>query len=312
MKYLAESRIIVPIIERGCPGQNKRGIRMKKTIAAVAVILLLFGGCHVPEKQDSRIKIAAGIVPVATFIERVAGDNVDVITLIPPGYSPANFSPTAAAMQELSDAAVYFTLEMPTEQANILPKVGDFAPDIDIVSLHDAAAEVYPLLNGEDGTADPHLWLSPRRAAVMVQTIVDTLSAIDPENTQLYNDNAAAYITDLDTLDADIQQIVSQLDSKSFLIYHGAYAYFADDYGLEMISIEVSGKQATAAEMRDVIDTARAQGIKTVFYQEEFDDAQAQTVAEEIGGTVQQAAPLSPDYIDALRAFADALAAAEE
>ena len=91
------------------------------------------------------------------------------------------------------------------------------------------------------------------------------------------------------------------------MIYHGSYTYFADDYGLEMISLEVAGKQATAAEIQEVIEHAMEENIKVVFYQDEFDDNQAKTVAAEINGRVEKASPLSKDYIGALNDFVSIL-----
>ena len=68
-----------------------------------------------------------------------------------------------------------------------------------------------------------------------------------------------------------------------------------------MISIEIEGKQATAQELQQAIEYAKQNGITSVFYQEEFNDSQANTVAQEIGGTVTAVAPLSADYIESLR-----------
>lgn len=266
------------------------------------------------DDANSALTIAVGIVPEASFVEAVAGDLADVVTLIPPGYSPANYQPTAQEMQALSDAEIYFTLQMPTEQANILPKIGDFNDSIKIIDLREAVAAVYPLLDtdGEEiltddrDSVDPHLWLSPKRAIVMVQTIADELSAIDESNAETYQANAADYIAQLEALDSEIQQTLASVDSKTFLIYHAAYGYYAHDYGLNMVAIQIEGKQATAEEMQSVIDYAMQNNIKTVFYQEEFDSSQAETVAEGIGGSVQTVAPLSPDYIQGLEDFTDA------
>lgn len=302
-----------------------------KKIALIAVsILLVFGlfACQANDVQagegmtDSKavLSVAVGIVPEATFVEAVAGDLASVVTLIPPGYSPANYQPTAQEMQALSDADIYFTLQMPTEQANILPKVSDFNDSIKIVDLREAVAAVYPLLNtdGEEilsddrGSVDPHLWLSPKRSIVMLQAIADELSALDESNADIYQANAANYISKLESLDVGILQTLSSVDAKTFLIYHGSYGYFAHDYGLNMIAIQIEGKQATAEEMQSVIDYALQNNIKTVFYQEEFDSSQAETVAEEIGGAVQTAAPLSPDYIQGLEDFTNAFARSGE
>jgi zinc transport system substrate-binding protein len=290
----------------------------KKVWFSILVLLFLFTTITttaIAQDENAAVTIAVGIVPEATFVEAVAGDLADIVTLVPPGNSPANYQPTATEMQQLSDAAVYFTLQMPTEQANILPKVSDFNADLTIADLREAILKAYPLRNTsgeaitstEDQTVDPHVWLSPKNAIVMVQTIADELSIIDPANEKAYQANAAAYVAKLEALDSDIQEKTAALSNKSFIIYHAAYGYFADDYGLEMIAIEIEGKQATAAEMQQVINIAKEQGITTVFYQAEFDGNQAATIAEEIGGTVAQVAPLSPDYIQSLEEFADAL-----
>ena len=295
------------------------------SILAFLCILALSAPIALAQGNGEVLHVAVGIIPEATFVEAVAGELADVVTMIPSGYSPANYQPTAREMQALSDAAVYFTLQMPTEQANILPKVKDFNSDIVIVDLREAVAAQYSLLmmdededheedhdeSTEDHVhtgVDPHLWLSPRRAIVMVQTIADELSKLDPGNTDTYQSNAAAYIARLETLDTLIREQTSALANKSFMIYHGSYGYFADDYGLTMIAIEIQGKQATAEELQQVIDAARENHITTVFYQVEFDDHQAATVAEEIGGTAAQVAPLSPDYIQSLEDFVSALA----
>lgn len=269
---------------------------------------------------ENRITVAVGIVPEAAFVEKVAGDLVNVVTLIPPGNSPANYQPTATQMQELSDASVYFSMQTPTEEANIMPKVYDLNKDIIIVNLRDTVSKTYPnrTLDGHkhdehehieehEQWEDPHIWLSPKRAVVIVRTIADELSRLDEQNSKTYMDNAKKYIAELNELDKEISGITDGLTNKSFMIYHGAYGYFADDYGLEMISLESDGKPATAANMQSVIEQAKSQGIATMFYQTEFDDSQAKTVADEIGGTVLKAAPLSPDYIESLRSFANAL-----
>lgn len=291
---------------------------MKKSILAILLIILtiLLFSCSADNGEKGKITIAAGIVPEATFIEKVAGSLVDVVVLVPPGNSPANYQPTAKEMQALSKATIYFTLQMPTEEANILPKAKNFNNDIIIVNLRDIVSAKYPLrmIDGHDHeaeddhdddelTIDPHLWLSPKRSVVMVQAIADELSKIDEANRDTYQTNAAAYITELEALDKELEIRTSSLNSKSFMIYHGSYGYFAEDYDLDMISIEAAGKQATATEIQDVIEYALENGINIIFYQEEFDDNQAQTVADEINGKVHKVSPLSANYIQSLRDF---------
>lgn len=294
---------------------------MKKTLILLIIIsLVIVSGCSVDSRVD-KITIAVGIPPLAGFVEEIAGENFDIVILIPAGNSPANYQPTAMEMQQLSEAELYFTLEMPTEEANILPKALDFNDELNIINLREEVSRIYPLLEvyghshdeeGEEGheeelTIDPHLWLSPKRAIEMVKIIERELSLVDTANSELYQKNASEYILKLEELDEQIKKTVQNLDNKTFMIYHGSYTYFADDYGFEMISLEVAGKQATASEIQEVIEHAMEENISVVFYQDEFDDNQARTVADEIDGRVEKVSPLSKDYITAMNDFVNIL-----
>jgi zinc transport system substrate-binding protein len=309
---------------------------MKKIIFVLLILIVSIAiiGCDTTESKNrsegNTLIVAASVVPEAGFIEAIAGDLVEVLTVIPPGNSPANYQPTTKEMQKLSDADIYFLMQMPTEEANILPKIKDFNADVKIVNLRESVSNIYDLRHtgdhqhNEEGdevheedndddheveqeTVDPHIWLSPKRAIVMVQVIAEELSKQDPDNSDTYKNNAEKYIKQIEELHEEITSIVNELDKKTFMVYHGSYGYFADDYGLDMIAIEADGKAATASDMKDVIEHAKEGGIKVIFYQDEFDDTQAQTVAKEIGGKVVKAVPLSKDYLQSQREFARAL-----
>lgn len=258
--------------------------------------------------NEDKIKVSVSIVPEKTFVKAVAGDLVDVITMIPPGNSPANYQPTPKQMAEFSESKIYFSIGVPTETANILPKVKDLNKDIKIVALDNEVGKVYKHRTFEsgkgNGNKDPHIWLSPKRVKVMIEAIRDELILLDSDNEDIYEKNAAEYIGNLDEADDDIKNILSNFKGQSFIIYHPSFGYFADDYGLKMVSIEDKGKKATASKLQEVIDFAKNKDIKFIFYQQEFDNQQAETIAKEIGGKVIKAAPLDPNYIDNLRHIA--------
>ncbi len=289
----------------------------RMVLSAIAVAALLSAsacsGRDAVSPGAHKLTVAVGIAPQAAFVEKVAGDLVQVVTMVPPGNNPETYSPSAAQMRALSDAAVYFTLNLPSEQANIIPKLYDFNSDITLIDLQAETAKIYTMLpsvhnhSAENEHTDFHTWLSPKRAAVMVQTIADVLSGLDEQNRKTYQENAAAFNEELSALDAELKSLFETHESKAFIIYHAAYSYFADDYGLEMIAIETEGKKASAADLEAVIEIAKELGIKTVFYQQEFDANQASTIAQEIGGAAAETAPLSKDYINALRSFAAAI-----
>lgn len=248
--------------------------------------------------------IAVTIIPEQTFAEAVCGDLAEVIAMVPAGNSPENYEPTPELMEKFSEASLYFSIGVPTEEANILPNVGD----VKVVSLQDAVSAVYPDRTFESGERDPHIWLSPKRVKVMIETIAQEMCALDPSNADIYNENAAAYIGQLDELDQSIQDALADVQDKKFIVYHPAFGYFADDYGLTMYALEEEGKEATAQRLQDMIDLAKKENIKVIFYQEEIDSSQSAAFAEEIGGKTMQLAPLAANYTENLKSMADLMA----
>ncbi|SHE97889.1 metal ABC transporter solute-binding protein, Zn/Mn family [Alkalibacter saccharofermentans] len=304
-----------------------------KTVILVVMMGMLLVSCTaegVNNEEKEKIKIAVSIVPQATFVEKVGGDLVEVVTMIPPGNNPENYQPRPRDMVAFSEAEIYFTIGVPVEQAGLLSSAKDLNTEMEFVDLADIVDSAYPYIEYSENNfyheddhyhdhsydeeeddhnhegRDTHIWMSPKRAVVMVEAIRDNLSRIDPENAEIYEENAAAYIFQLHELDRRISETMESLEFRTFLIYHPSMGYFADDYGLNMIAIEEEGKEATAQRLKGIIDFAKENEIKAVFYQQEHDKNQAETIAREIGGEVLEIAPLSPDYIENLKNIEEA------
>lgn len=289
-------------------------MKLKRAVNITLCFLFVFGlllasGCgnqQASESEEGKTIVAVTVLPQKAFVEAVCGDLAEVVTMVPPGNSPGNYEPTPMEMEAFSEAAVYFTIGVATEKANILPE----AENMEIVDLAATVAEVFPDREFSSGDRDPHIWLSPKRAKVMVEAIAETMSSLDAENAQTYQENAEAFIKELDDADAEIQEIFSGIQNKAFIVFHPAYGYFADDYGLSMYALEEDGKEATPQHLQDMIDFAEAENIKTIFTQAEIDSGQADAFAEEIGGEVAVLDPLSDDYIANLVSMAQSIAGA--
>ena len=262
--------------------------------------------CGENKQKSDKLTVAVTIVPQATFAEAVCGDRVEIITLVPPGYSPENYEPVARLMEKFEDADIYFSIGVPAEEARILPA----APkDLKIVALDKAVASVYAPRYFEENEPDHHIWLSPKRAALMVRTMAEEMAKLDPEYADYYTERAEAYIKELEETDTRIIVILSGLQKRKFVAYHPAFGYFADDYGLEMLALEEEGKEASLKHTQEMIDLAKAEGLKVIFYQEEIDVSRSQAYAEEIGGRAVMLSPLAADYIDNLIYMAEQIAA---
>jgi zinc transport system substrate-binding protein len=286
----------------------------KKKILLLAIIsILLFAACgnktidtiEQKDNKSEKIVVAASIVPEETFIKAVGGDFVEVVTMIPPGNSPSNYEPTPMIMEKFSEAQMYFTIGVPTEKANILPKANELNDSMKIINLQNEVEKNYKMREFAPGERDPHIWLSPKRVVVMINTIKEQLSLIDPEHKDTYEKNSLAYIEKLKKMSGDIKESLKNLDNKTFIVYHPSFGYFADDYGMEMITIENEGKEATIKDIEAVIDLAKEKNIKVVFYQSEIDNSQVKIIAEEINGKAQMISPLASNYIENLESIAD-------
>jgi zinc transport system substrate-binding protein len=286
-------------------------MNIKKIICRALIFNLILSGiflygCSNKEleiEKESKPMIAVTIPPQKTFVEAVCGDLVDVVTLVPPGNSPENYEPTPMEIEKFKKSSIYFSIGVAIEEANIMPNVGD----IKVISLNDAVSPIYPDRTFESGERDPHIWLSPKRVKIMVEVIAEEMGKFDEANKDVYLSNAELYINKLEDIDKEIKEILDGVKNKKFIVYHPSFGYIADDYGLEMYAIEEEGKEATAIHLQEVIDYAKKENIKVVFYQEEIDSSQSQAFAEEIGGKTIQLSPLSEDYIGNLKKMAETM-----
>jgi zinc transport system substrate-binding protein len=278
-------------------------------VILLSAVLMAAGGCSAGTLADTNGKgaltVAVTIVPEKTFVEAVGKDLVDVVLMVPPGSSPESYEPTAAQMQEFSKASLYFAIGVPVEEAGILDRAGEGTK---IVRLQDEVALKTPDRELAPGRRDPHIWLSPRRVMTMVSAIARELGRADPAHRDAYEANAKNYIEELEALNRRIGTILARAKHKTFIVFHPAFGYLADDYGLTMAALEKEGKEATPHHLREMIDLARSKGIRTVFFQDEVDSRQSEAFAEEIMGQTVRLDPLAADYADNLERMAGLIA----
>jgi zinc transport system substrate-binding protein len=152
----------------------------------------------------------------------------------------------------------------------------------------------------EGENLDPHIWTSPALVKVQAQTIYDALVQLDPEHEAAFKANLDAFLADIEQLEARIRDALANIESVKFLVFHPSWGYFARDFGLEMIAIEIEGKEPSALEMAQVIAEAKKEGIRVIFAQPELSTRSATTIATEIGGEVLLISPLAYDWLDNL------------
>ncbi len=272
------------------------------------------------------LRCFVSIPPQAWFLERLGGQLVEVKVLAPPGASPHTFEPTPRQVAALGLAQVYFSLGLPFEQ-KMLPRARAASPGLKVVDtakgvalrrLSDEEEEFEEAGHNKDGNRhggeagghgepDPHFWLSPAQAQIMAANLARGLEEADPVHAGAYAANLGRLVEVIKALDRRLAEVLAPHKGGEFLVYHPAFGYLGEAYGLRQVPVEIGGKEPGPRRLARLIDLARARGVKVVFVQPQFPAASARRLAEAIGGAVVPLDPLARDWAANLEGMARAL-----
>ena len=256
------------------------------------------------ERQDpgQKLNIWVSIAPQAYLVERIAGSGAEIGVLVPPGSSPETYEPSPRQMARLADADVYFRIGLSFEES-LLPSLRSTAREARIVDARDGVPlrqiEAHRHGSGEDPdhVPDPHIWLAPELMKIQAETVCEALCELAPASCDEFKGRLEVLFEDLEELDGRIATLLSPFRGKKLFVFHPAFGYFADAYGLEQVAIESEGKEPSARILAELIDEARGRQAKAVFVQREFPQKSTRAVAEEIGATVVPLTVLPRDYL---------------
>ncbi|MDL2322466.1 zinc ABC transporter substrate-binding protein [Bacteroidales bacterium OttesenSCG-928-A17] len=269
----------------------------------------LFTACNSNKQRDNRIMVT--IEPQRYFAEQLASPFFTVETMVPAGSNPETFDPTPNQMEALSRCKAYWAVGELGFEISWLRKIKENNPDLRFFKTSKGVEPIVSVVPHGDHThnvMDPHIWTSPKEVKVMVQNMYESLIALDPENKEVYTENLEKVNAEIDRVDENIREILSNSSQKAFIIYHPALSYFARDYGLTEISIEMNGKEPSPELLKNIIETARTENIQTVFIQQEFDQKNAETIAKETSAKLVVINPLSYNWSEEIIGIARALA----
>ncbi|MEL6137129.1 MAG: zinc ABC transporter substrate-binding protein [Cyanobacteria bacterium J06626_23] len=182
-----------------------------------------------------------------------------------------------------------------------------------------AEGEAHDAHAGHDhGEFDPHVWLDPKRAVEQVENIRDGLIAADPEGEAEYTANAAAFIAELEALDAEITEKLAPFAGQTFVVFHDFAAYFASSYGLESeVLVGLPEENPSPEDVKRVMETVQAEGLKTILTEPQAGGASFETIAQDLDIGVSEFDPMEvggpestePDYyLETMRENAENLA----
>lgn len=292
---------------------------MKRIHCWIYLLLAIVGlsACQ-GKKEGGTRTISVTIEPQRYFAEKIAGDLFQINCVTPAGQSPETYDPTPQQMVQISQSQAYFRIgEIGFEQAwmknlqsqNSDMVVFDLSEGMELIKNEEEAHE-----EGEahhhhhHGMVDPHIWTSISGARVIAQNTYQAFIKLDPENQEIYQAGYQRLIEEIDSTEAEMKQLLQPLAGTAFIIYHPALTYFAREFGLKQLCIELDGKEPSPAQLKQLLETATQSGAKVVFVQQEFDQKNAELIAKETGCRLVTINPLSYNWHDEMIRLATILA----
>ena len=291
--------------------KNYRFLRSLFVFSVFETAVLLF---YSPAIAGEPVKVCVSILPQKYFVQQIGRELVDIQVMVPPGAGPATYEPRPGQMTSLATTKIYFSIGVPFEKA-WLDNLSGMNPDMKIfhtdggiqkrlLEKHthpESSTQVkdkhdHATTPGTGHSPDPHIWLSPPLVMMQARVILLALQQVDPDNRERYEKNYRAFISKLVDVDERLRKLLDDTRVRQFLVFHPAWGYFADAYGLTQIPVEIEGKAPKPAQLVQIIDYARQLNLASVFAQPQFSTRYAEQVARAIGGRVIIADPLSFDW----------------
>jgi zinc transport system substrate-binding protein len=264
--------------------------------------------------------VAVSILPEQTFVQKIAGEHVDVLLMVTPGNSPHSYEPKPSQMVALSKAELYLSIGVEFEHAWLerftsqnknlrIVNISDGITKLALAEHHHEDAHHDEHEHDDEDGLDPHTWTAPQNVAIMAHAIYKALVSIDATH-------EAEYKRNLDTFLAEIAQTTEQIRTllkdtpkhTNFLVFHPSWGYFAQEFDLEQVAIEVEGKEPKPREIIEILATAKEKKIDVIFVQPEFSDKSAKIIAQEGNLKVIKTSPLAANWSSNLINMAQAIA----
>ena len=300
---------------------------------ALAVAAACTGGDDDGADGDGRLQVVASTGIIAHFAEQIAGEDADIVAVIPAGADAHSFSATSIDIRNISAADIVIVNGFNLEEG-ALGTIFEHLPDD--AHLVVAAEGIDPLEGGhheeeeedeEDAAGggiaaaegvDPHMWLTVPNAMVYVRNIANGLVAADPDNASAYREREEAYLAELQALDEEVRATIAGIprERRVLIVYHDAFQYFAAEYGLELAAAVLPAspsQQASAAAVAEIIEIVSGRNVGAVYREPQFAAAALEAIAGEAGVRVLTlySGAFTDEvstYIEAMRANAKALA----
>ena len=263
-------------------------MRCRRIMLAALGLTVLGAGCATDQPagsadraQGRTLRVVATTTQVADFAANVGGDRVQVTGLLKPNLDAHDYEPSPADLEAIARADVVLENGAGLESwlHDTITSSGFRGP------LVDTSQGVR--LRQLGGQPDPHIWQNPRNAMVMAANIEHALAAADPAEAGVFQANLAAYTSQLQALDAEVQRQLDSLANKQLVTNHDAFGYYIDRYGLQFVGSVIpsfdSSAELSGRDLRDLVAKIKATKVKAVFSETSLPPRAAETIAREAG-----------------------------
>lgn len=284
--------IFANFLLKGDPMRTYKWTRtIKQIFIAVMIMVLLpaMAGCggvspNQANQGDTRLTIYTTLYVLQEFAERIGGDNVRAVNLIPAGVSPHDYEPSARDSTNIvkGDLFIYNGAGMELWISNILTNLRD--TKVTAVNAGERAL-LLQVSDNKHGGYDPHTWISPQNAIIIAETIKDALVGLDYERQSYYENNYQNLASELQALDERYRTELVGLKHQEFYISHAAFGYLAAAYGLEQRSISgyTSEDEPSLSEMKRLTERLTQDEIKYILVDKTESTKIAEVLARELG-----------------------------
>ena len=284
-------------------------MKVSKKIIAVLGAVFLLGACSQPTtstkpQKESKLNIMTTFFPMYDFTRNIVGEEGNVTLLISAGTEPHEYDPTAKDIAKISqsDALVYDNENMETWVPTVMKSLTDSkvkeikaTKDMELLPIEeDDEHEGEEHHDEHEHEFDPHVWLSPKKAKLLVEKITAQLSEAFPEKASAFKTNAQAYLEKLTELDKEYSSALKDAKQKNFVTQHTAFRYLATDYGLNQVGIAGISPEAepSPARLAELTKYIKENEIRYIYFEENASEKIAKTLATETGVVLEVLNPL--------------------
>ena len=280
---------------------------MNRKRVIIVIVILIFTSAALyylaSKKTDNmdnndKIGVVVSIGPQVEFVKAVGGDKVDITLMVPSNADPHTYEPLANQLSQVSNAKMYAELGTPIEfEVNYMDKIKAINPNMLILNTSQGIKLIPNSAENESTTMDPHDYVDPKNAKIMVNNIYQGLVQIDPEDKDYFLKNRDSYLQQLDDLDKNTTKLLKGKQGTYILIYHPAFGYYAKDYNLTQVGAMINDEEPSPQRIAMMVNIAKQNNITVIYSEPQYDPKFMQSISSQIGAQVLNVNDLDEHYI---------------